>query len=218
MTSIFGFSELLKTRNFDRATTLDIVTTIHSEAGRLVHLLNELLDLSRIEARAGKAFDFKLQPLVPIIDRSIAELLVPGDDRRVQVELDQNLPPLLLDGDKIKQAMINILSNAYKYSPPGSRIDLMAFHDGADASRRVGIRVTDRGVGMSAQERSHFFERFWRAESAKSVPGSGLGMSLVKEIVHFHRGTIDVLSEKGQGTQITVWLPCDDQRTEASAC
>jgi two-component system, NtrC family, sensor kinase len=218
MTSIYGFAELLKTRNYDRATTLDIATTIHSESGRLVHLLNELLDLSRIEARAGKAFDFKLQPLIPIIESSVAELLVPGDDRKVQVEIDGDLPHLLLDGDKIKQAMVNILSNAYKYSPAGSRIEVKAFQDGAGGNCRVGILVKDQGIGMSALELRHFFERFWRAEGAKGMQGSGLGMSLVKEIVQFHRGTIDVHSEAGQGTQITVWLPSDDRRTEAAIC
>jgi signal transduction histidine kinase len=218
MTSIFGFSELLRTRNFDRTTTLEIVATIHNEAGRLVHLLNELLDLSRIEARAGKAFDFELQPLVPIIETSIAELLIPGDDRKVQRDIEQHLPPLLLDRDKIKQAMINILSNAYKYSPRDTSIELKIFRDSSNGKQRVGVRITDHGMGMSPRERIHLFERFWRADNAKAVPGSGLGMALVKEIIGFHQGTIEVRSEPGAGTQITLWFPCAEQQVEAIAC
>lgn len=72
----------------------------------------------------------------------------------------------------------------------------------------MGVRVTDRGVGMSAAELGHLFERFWRAEGASEVPGSGLGMALSREIVQQHGGSIEVRSAPGQGTQVTVWLPC----------
>lgn len=218
MTSIFGFSELLKTRNFDRATALDVVESIHSEAGRLVHLLNELLDLSRIEERAGKAFDFELQPLVPIIETSVAALLVAGDGRKVQMNIDRHLPPLLLDRDKIKQAMINILSNAYKYSPRDTSIELNTVLDSSNGKQRVGVRITDHGIGLSAREQAHLFERFWRADNAKAIPGSGLGMALVKEIISFHQGTIEVRSEPGKGTQVTLWFPCEELHVEAIAC
>jgi len=189
LASVLEFSELLKSRGYDRATSREIVETIHSESGRLVHLLNDLTDLSRIEQLSASAFDFAWQPLAPIIERAVAGLRVPGDDRKLRVEIEDDLPSLLLDGDKIEQAVSNVLSNAHKYTLRGTPIDLKVFRD---RSERVGIRVTDRGAGMSAEERSHLFERFW----------------LVKEIVSHHRGTIEVQSETGKGTQITLWLPC----------
>jgi PAS domain S-box-containing protein len=217
-TSILGFSELLKTRRFDRETTIEMIETIHRQAGRLVHLLNDALDLSRMHARAEQAFAFARQPLRPLIQFALADLLVPGDPRKVQVEIEDDLPELLLDGVKVRQALINILSNAYKYSTPDSGISLAAFSEGAGQDRRVGIRVSDQGRGMSAEELSHLFVRFWRADGVGAIPGSGLGMALVKEIVEFHGGRIDVRSEPDKGTEITVWLPCHEKRLEATVC
>ena len=86
----------------------------------------------------------------------------------------------------------------------GTPIVLRAFRDGA----RVGVRITDRGIGMSAEELGHLFERFWRAEKAAEIPGSGLGMSLAREIVELHGGSIDVASAPAEGTAVTIWLPC----------
>jgi signal transduction histidine kinase len=215
ITSVLGFSELLRSRGYDRATNRELVETIHSESGRLVHLVSDLQELSRIEARADNAFDFEWQPLAPIIQRAIAELPIACDERKVQAEIDPHLPPLLLDRGKIKQAVIQVLSNACKYSARGSRIDLKVFRESADGE--IGIRVTDQGVGLSAEERSHMFERFWRAESSKDVPGSGLGLSLVKQTVAFHKGTIEVRSEPGKGTRITLWLPCAAPSVESRA-
>lgn len=215
MTSVLGFSELLRSRGYDRAASRELVETIHSESGRLVHLVNELLELSRLEERTGGAFDFEWQPLAPIIERAIGELAIPSDELRVQAEIDRGLPPLLLDRGKIKQALVQILSNACRYSPRDTRIEVKVFRDRADG--KVGIRVTDHGIGMSAEEQKHMFERFWRAEGSKNVPGSGLGLSLVKEIVAFHKGTIEVRSEPGKGTQITLWLPCAAPGIESRA-
>jgi len=214
MTSVLGFSELLRSRGYDRAASRELVETIHSESGRLVHLVNDLLELSRIEEQTARAFDFELQPLAPIIERAIAGLPIAGDERKIHAEIDQHLPPLLLDRGKIQQALINILSNACRYSPGDARIELKVFRD---RDGKVGVRVTDHGIGMSAEEQSHMFERFWRAESSKDVPGSGLGLSLVKEIIAFHKGTIEVRSAPGKGTQITLWLPCAGASTESRA-
>jgi signal transduction histidine kinase len=208
MTSIYGFSDLLRTRDFDRDTARDVVDTIHTQAGRLVHLLNELLDLSRIEASAEKAFNFERQPLPPIVESSIAELLVPGDPRKVKVQMEPGLPELRLDRDKMRQSVTNLLTNAYKYSRPDKDIELKVFCERAGGTERVGIRVVDQGMGMSAQELASFGERFWRSENASDIPGSGLGMSLVKEIMAFHHGSVEVRSEPGKGTEITLWLPC----------
>ena len=203
MTSIFGFAALLKTRGYEAATAREVVDIIHEQAGRLVQLSNELLDLSRIEARGAQAFLFEPQPLAPLLERAAAEQQA-ADGRRAQLEIEPGLPVLRLDRVKIAQALANILNNAGKFSAPGTPITLAAFRDGG----RIGIRVTDRGVGMSAEELGHLFERFWRADSASEIPGSGLGMALAREIVQFHGGTIEVQSAPGEGTAVTLWLPC----------
>jgi signal transduction histidine kinase len=204
MTSIYGFTALLKTRSYDPAVTRDVIDTIHEQAGRLVQITNELLDLSRIEARGTQAFAFEPQQLAPLLERAAAEHAAPGDARRVQVDVEPGLPALRLDRVKIAQALANILSNACKFSAHGTPITLRAFREGG----RVGIRVADRGIGMSAEELGHLFETFWRADKASEIPGSGLGMALVREIVQFHGGTIEVESALGEGTAVTLWLPC----------
>ena len=203
MTSIFGFAALLKNRGYDPQATREVVEIIHEQAGRLVHLSNELLDLSRIEARGAQAFVFEPQPLAPLLERAAAEQPA-ADGRRAQLEIEPGLPVPRLDRVKIAQALANILSNAGKFSAPGTPITLAAFREG----ERVGIRVTDRGIGMSAEELGHLFERFWRAEQASEIPGSGLGLALAREIVQFHGGTIEVQSARGEGTAVTIWLPC----------
>jgi signal transduction histidine kinase len=204
LTAIYGFADLLKTRQYDPAAVRDLSVTIHEQAGRLVHLSNELLDLARIEARGAQGFAFEQQPLAPLLRRAATEFAVPGAARRVQLDIESGLPTLRLDRVRIGQALTNILSNAHKFSAAGSPITLKAFRDAG----RVGIRVIDRGIGMSEEELGHLFERFWRAEKVQEIPGSGLGLALTREIVVLHDGTIEVQSAPREGTQVTLWLPC----------
>jgi signal transduction histidine kinase len=204
MTSIYGFTALLKTRSYDPAVARDVIDTIHQQAGQLVDMSNELLDLARIEERGAQAFVFARHPLASLLERAAAEQAAPGETPRVQVEVEPGLPELRLDRVKIAQALANILSNAHKFSAPRSPIALRAFSEG----NRVGISVIDRGIGMSAEELGRLFERFWRADQASEIPGSGLGMALAREIVQFHGGTIEVNSAPGEGTVVTLWLPC----------
>jgi signal transduction histidine kinase len=204
ITGLYGFAALLKTRRYDPETARDLVDTIQEQAGRLAHLSNELLDLARLEARGAQALVFAPQPLAPLLKRAAADHETPGAARRVQLELEPGLPVLRLDRAKIAQALANVLGNACKFSPPDTPVALRAFREGT----RVGVRVTDRGIGMSAEELGHLFERFWRAPKAAEVPGSGLGMALAREIVESHGGSIEVKSAPDAGTEVTIWLPC----------
>lgn len=204
LTSIYGFTELLQARSYDAKAVREVAATVHRQAAQLVYLLNDLLDLVRIEARQTHAFAFERQPLGPVLEAAVAELRVPGDARRAEVRIEAGLPALRLDRAKLRQAVTNVLSNAHKFSAAATPVTLEAFREGA----RVGVRVTDRGVGMSAEELAHLFERFWRAAGASEIPGSGLGLSLAREIVRQHGGTVEVRSAPGQGTQVTLWLPC----------
>jgi len=204
LTGIYGFAELLKTRAYDAAGVRDLAGTIHEQAGRLVHLSNELLDLARIEARGAQAFFFESQPLGPLLRRAAAEFAALGTAPRVRLDIAPDLPTLRLDRVKIAQALANLLSNAHKFSPDGRPILLQAFREGS----RVGIRVVDQGIGMSADELGHLFERFWRSEKVQEIPGSGLGLALTREIARAHGGTVEVQSAPGEGTRATLWLPC----------
>lgn len=205
--SLHGFSELLLQRKLDEETRRDVVQTIHRQAAKLVRLVNELLDLARIDARGDSDFKLRVQSLLPIIDATVRHLMMPGDPRKVELRLASALPQVRVDGDKLEQALLNVLTNAYKYSPRGGAIALRTLTRNRDGKVEVGVAVRDHGIGMTAEQVKHIFERFYRAETSDAIPGTGLGLSLVKEIMERHQGTVEVSSQLGQGSEIMLWLP-----------
>ena len=207
MASIFGFSELLLRRKYDEVTQKDLLGTINRQAGVMINLINELLDLARIEARAGKDFKFTVQAIAPIVENAVAALLVNNDPRRVNVNISENLPDVKVDAEKIGQSLMNVLSNAYKYSPQGGNIDLHVMCEEHDGETEIGLRVTDQGIGLTPAQMARLFERFFRADPSGNIPGTGLGMCIVKEIIELHGGRVEVQSEKDVGTTVTLWLP-----------
>jgi signal transduction histidine kinase len=207
LASIMGFSELLMMREYDEKRRRDMLETMHRQSKRLTNLLNELLDLARIEARQGKDFKRERQPLGKLLSEVLAAFLMPDDPRVVEADLPADLPEVDVDRAKLQQALLNVLSNAYKYSPQGGIVRLDTVEGRRHGQRVVGIRVIDQGMGMTPEQLGHLFERFWRADTTGHIPGTGLGMALVKEILELHGGAVDVASEYGKGTTITLWLP-----------
>ncbi len=211
LVSIFGFSELLLTRSYAPERAKPMIETIHRQSGLIVNLINELLDLARIEARQGKDFRIEVQALQPLVRETLAALLVPGDARVPKLDLPQAPLWVAIDTEKFRQALTNVLSNAYKYSPEGGAIEvglLEAQREGADL---VGVRVADHGIGMTPQQLGRAFERFFRADPSGNIPGTGLGLSIVKEIIELHGGQVEIASTAGAGTTVTLWI----QRREA---
>lgn len=207
MASVFGFSELLLDRDFDTDTRQEIIATIHQQSGALVDMLNQLLDLARIESRMGMDFCFVQQPLWSIVQRAISELFVPSDTRQVVAVQPQKEYQVLVDADKFRQVISNVLVNAYKYSPGGGDICVKVRSRVNKANEaEVGVVIKDRGLGMTRSQLKHVFERFWRADNSGGIPGTGLGMSLVKEIMDIHQGAIEIQSKPNVGTCVTLWL------------
>ncbi len=204
---IFGFTELLISKEFDKIATLDIVRTVHNQAKSLTQIINELLDLVRIESRKGKDFVMIEQPLIDIILETKKEFDGSTDAARISVKAPKNTTLLCIDREKIKQAIINVLSNACKFSNPGSPIQIEIVHHKKDGEKFIGVQVCDQGVGMTPSQQEHLFERFWRANTSSNISGSGLGLAIVKEIIEIHHGYIDVESKSQKGTTITLWLP-----------
>lgn len=207
MSSIFGFSELLLHRKYDDDTRREIIGTINRQAGVMINLINELLDLARIEARAGKDFKCSVQALGPIVENALAALLVHNDPRRVSINIPTELPVVNVDAEKFAQALINVLSNAYKYSPNGGNISLDVRTQAVADTIFVGVRIEDHGIGLTPEQLARLFERFFRADPSGNIPGTGLGMCIVKEIVELHGGHVEVVSEKDRGTTVTLWIP-----------
>lgn len=205
MASVFGFSELLLSRQFDRETTREILSTIHQQSATLVTLLNQLLDLARIESRIGMDFVLTKQPLLDIVNRAINELLVPGDPRRIKRRQLTGNYLVFADADKLRQVITHVLSNAYKYSTT-DHIDIGIKQRQINDQAEVGIVIRDRGMGLDEEQLKHIFIRFWRANNIGNIPGTGLGMSLVKDIMALHQGQVEITSKPGTGTTVILWL------------
>jgi PAS domain S-box-containing protein len=207
MASIFGFTELLMARPFSEERRHDMLSTIHRQAKVLIDLVNELLDLARIESRRGGDFKRQTQALQPIIHSTASGLLVHGDARTVGLTLPEE--PIFVDVDvaKLSLALTNVLSNAYKFSPQGGDIELDLVWRGEEGHGEVGIRVTDHGLGMTPEQIQRVFDRFFRADASGNIPGTGLGMTIVKEIIELHGGAVSVNSAHGVGTTVILWLP-----------
>ena len=206
MASIMGFSELLLMREYASDKRRDMLERINRQSKRLTGLLNELLDLARIESRRGKDFVLQAHHVSALVTEAVDGLLMTGDDRSVEISLPAETLTVIVDQAKIQQALTNALSNAYKYSPNGGAIRLNVLLDRHEQSE-VGIRISDEGIGMTTEQLRHAFERFFRADASGNIPGTGLGLAIIKEIVQLHGGRVDLHSEFGKGTQITLWLP-----------
>lgn len=207
LASIYGFTELMLTRQMAPGQQREVLGTMHRQAQLLVNLINELLDLSRIESRQGKDFHRRLCRVSAIVDQTLKGMLVENDTRQVRLRLPHGAECIMVDPEKTQQALLNVLSNAYKYSPLGGDIELETVLRSRGGERQVGIRVRDHGMGMTAEQLARVFERFWRADPGGPIRGTGLGMSLVKEIVELQDGQVQVESMPQQGTTVTLWFP-----------
>lgn len=207
--SIYGYSELLLMRDFDEATQRDILQAVHGLCNSVVELINQLLDLARIEAQCSNAFDFEYQPITQIVKETLDDFKIYGDFRKIEVHyFADELAQIYADNEQIKRALINILSNAIKYSPHGQNVELeIRERTNDNHEKQIGIIVKDKGIGISAENLEYIFDKFWRADNVSDIIGTGLGMALVKEIVDLHHGEIDVQSTLGKGTTVSLWFP-----------
>ncbi len=199
LASILGFTELMIHRRYSEEKQKDLLQTVHRQGTLLNNLIQELLDLSRIEARQGKDFRIVSTPLATIVNAALEGIAHQELGRQVTVD---PLPEVqvMADASKIEQALTNLLSNAFKYSPAGGEVSLKVQLSGQEGEEAVVIEVRDQGIGMTPAQLARAFERFYRADTSGNIPGTGLGLNLVKEIVEIHGGTIELASEPGAGT------------------
>lgn len=208
MASIYGFVELMLYRDVTVTERNEYLTIVYEQAKSLIKMLNELLDLARIEARAGKDFNYAMLDVLDVARKSLLELNVINDDRVVLIEIESDsLPAVMIDPEKIKQIFTNVFSNAYKYSPGGGDIQLSACTVHNDEKDWLRFDIKDQGIGMNPEQQSRIFEKFYRADSSSGIPGTGLGMSLVSEIMQLHGGRVEVRSVLGVGTLVSLWFP-----------
>ena len=204
MVGIYGYSELLVTREMGPERQKDLLTRIHRQCEVMVAILNEMLDLARMEARRGSDFEFSPVPLQRLVEQALADHCPPADRAAPLWHAPADEITVRADAGKLLRALRNLLSNAYKYSPAGGDVIVRLVQD--RAHQRVGIAVMDDGIGMTPDQLARVGERFYRADDSGAVLGTGLGMSLVFEIMALHGGTVELTSTPGQGTTATLWL------------
>lgn len=216
MASIFGFAEVLLSHPGDVESNKEFLGIIHRQSKLMVEILNELLDLARIEARRGKDFQYVRLCLQDLLREMIAAYQCPDGRSAPQFIAPQEPVYLMADSGKLRQALLNVLANAYKYSPQGGPVTIeVLLQQNAQQTPHVLVRIADHGIGMTAEQTSKVFTRFYRADTSGKVPGTGLGMSITKEIIEHHRGQISIVSAPGAGTQVSLLLPAEQPSQDA---
>lgn len=211
LTNIRSYTETLLDAAGDipLETEKQFLGVISSESERMARIVTDLLTLSkldygRMELRMTR---FSLSDLLKKVANAM-RLTIQDSGHEMAVEAPDDLPQIVGDRERIEQVVVNILSNAVKYTPSGGHIRLAAC---ALAGNRVRITVEDDGVGIPAADVPRLFERFYRVDKARSraAGGTGLGLAIAKEIVEQHEGKIALASEYGKGTTVTITLPTD---------
>jgi len=204
LTSIKGFVELLSAGEGLDARQREFLDIVLVSTNRLVDLVNDLLDVARLEAGRVEVHRRAIDVGEAIHD---VDMLLRGrieaKDQHLELVVAPDTPRVLADPTRLRQMLMNLVTNAHLYTDEGGSVSLRAGLSPAG----VRIEVEDTGRGMTAAELEHVFERFSRGSGSTGTPGTGLGLAIVKSLVDLHGGTIDVSSTPGEGTTFAITLP-----------
>jgi two-component system phosphate regulon sensor histidine kinase PhoR len=219
LTSIKGFIRTLLDDTegyYDRETQAEFYQIIDQECDRLVRLINDLLNVSRIEA--GRALDLNLKPvdLRGLIGKVVTSQESYTTRHQIEVQAPPDLPSVIADEDKIDQVLTNLINNAIKYSPDGGVVMVSARSTGAE----VEVSVEDHGIGIPREHLDKIFARFHRVEGGdtRRAGGTGIGLYLVKHLVEAHHGRIWVQSEVGKGSTFAFTIPLTRPAPDETGC
>jgi signal transduction histidine kinase len=209
ITSIKAFTELILIKpDMQKERQRKLLDTINSEADRLARLIGDLLDLSRIESGLMRWRDQDLD-LDSVVRSAIAGILPLAQKKEICIEeeLEAGLALVRADRDRIMQVVMNLLSNAIKFTPAGGRI--MVGMNRVASPPGVSVSVTDTGRGIPSRDLQMIFEKFQRSGDVltSTVEGSGLGLSICRQILEHYSGFIGAVSEEGKGSTFTFVLP-----------
>lgn len=208
LTSIKSYTEtLLDGVLDDRETTERFLNVIDSEADRMTRLVKDLLQLTRLDNQQMQ-WNMKDISFEEVVRGSVEKMKLEAMNKEQTIECFAigESPRVRADRDRMEQVVLNIISNAIKYTPGGGKITVYVGKTQSEAY----AKIADTGIGIPEQDLPRLFERFYRVDKARSreMGGTGLGLAIAKEIVEAHSGTITIASELGKGTEVTVKLPC----------
>ena len=207
MTSIMGFSELLvKDPDIPEATRLDWLERVHQNSQILSAIVDDMLDVSRIQSGV-LALDLERVSLDGIIDEVLAGIRPETDRHEFVVEIPGDIPEVVADREKLAQVIINLATNAIKYSPEGGQVTISANHE--EDRERVVVEVADQGVGIAPKDQEQLFSTFHRIRrpETEGVRGTGLGLSIVKGLAGLMGGDVWVKSELNEGSSFFFSIP-----------
>src|SRR5581483_9183975 len=203
LTIMLGFSELLLTRNVEEEQRRTWLELVHNEARRLTSVVDDLLDVSRLQ---GEMIVLKLEPvsLMPLIERVMNEFASKSPGHQFQID-GQVSPIVVADQERVAQILENLVSNAVKYSPSGGPVVVSV----AQRNDLAVVTVRDEGLGIPATDLPRLFSRFHRIDlpDRRGIRGTGLGLHLTQNLVERQGGTIEATSKLGKGSTFLFTLP-----------
>ncbi|WP_226669514.1 ATP-binding protein [Metabacillus litoralis] len=204
LASVLGFTELMLNKELKPERQKKYLTTIYQEAKRLTALINDFLDVQRMEA-GKQTYDKKYDDILPLLTSIVETNQINSPNHTIHVTTETNNTMVLGDKDKISQVFNNLLNNAIKYSPDGGNVYVDVYEDGPN----LKIAVKDEGLGIPAEAIEKLFTKFYRVDNTdrRRIGGTGLGLAIVKEIMKAHDGEISVQSELKEGSTFTVSFP-----------
>lgn len=209
LTAIQGMSELLAQFHFDPERGRELSTAIHDEAKRLTRMISQYLDITRLESGATVLRRSAVR-VESLVERTLLMLDPLASERGIRLtrQLGFDAKPVLADADLLSSAINNLVSNAIKYSPQDTEVVISA----KNTASGVSIEVADQGYGIPEESLNRVFEKFYRIPRVEDVdvPGTGLGLALVREIAELHGGSVAVRSTVGSGSVFTFWVPCSE--------
>lgn len=208
LNAINGFSEVMERRIFGplgHPKYEEYVRDIHASGQHLLEMINDVLDMAKVEAGRFTIHPRPIDPL-EIVEQAVRLIHGRAEEKNLQLKVEAaHLPDIVADQRALKQMLINLLANAVKFTPAGGAIVVRALHQGDD----VVIAVSDTGIGIPAEHLPRLARPFEQVENehAKAHAGSGLGLALTKSLADMHGGRMEIDSEVGKGTTVTIYLP-----------
>ncbi|MCH8197089.1 MAG: hypothetical protein IH904_03305 [Proteobacteria bacterium] len=212
LNAIIGFSEIIKNETYGPVGSLkyrEYTNDIHESGQHLLDLINDILDLSKIESGTDELLEDKIE--IPQIIRSALKLVGPRAQQRginIELELPDQLPALRADERKLKQILVNLLSNAVKFTDAGGEVTLRAW---CRMDSGYVFQIADTGIGIAPEDIPKALSRFGQVDGDldRKFEGTGLGLPLTKALVELHGGYLDLQSEVSVGTTVTVRFPAE---------